>query len=130
MPREKNIFGITKFVSNLVLKLLVMGYLKRMNTNGPDSRYADVKVLIQVGRITTLEQILKRIPKTVFSNDLNMKVDRFSECVDDPCHFTFRQILRMARLLRIDEKLFLSMMIDHWRKNGENVRSNRFKELS
>lgn len=104
------------------------GYLKKIHSVGMDYRYSDVKVLIQNGNIKTFQEILDRIPKTQFCIDLNMKTTRFTQCIHDPTKFSLLQLFTMARFLKIDEKLFMSMVIDHWRENGAPLKSARGKD--
>lgn len=78
-----------------------------------DERYSMVAMLIRAGGIGTLEKLFKLLPKTTMAKDMGINVNRLTNCLLNPYHFTLKDITSMAGLLGIDRRILMNMFMDH-----------------
>ena len=67
-----------------------------------DNRYIPAGKLIRVNETKSFKEIFYILPKTTVAKDIGMKVDRFSEKMEDPGLFTVNELLKIATLLDVE----------------------------
>lgn len=67
-----------------------------------DSRYKLLVDLYKVGKIKTLGDALKIVPKTVVANDMGVKLNRFNDFWNDLKGFTLKHFVRLADKTGLD----------------------------
>lgn len=105
-------FGSRLLIPHLYIKIRTMLYYSHENAVSADDRYSNVKYDIDAGRITCLEEIFRRIPKTVVANALGKKVDRFTVMVQTPDHFRLSDVRKMSILFGVSYLKMFTIIIN------------------
>ena len=87
---------------------------------GEDPRYDLISLLIEKSRIEDFSDFFRYVPKTVVSNDLGMKLDRFNLGLEDPGIFTISKLKAMASLFRIDPLVLAKFMLKQPEKTPQS----------
>ncbi len=82
-----------------------------MQTMTKDPRYKTLKVMIETGNIPSLEEIFNIVPKTVVAADLGINYTRFLARVSKPAEFTLDELIRLAKLIEVDNKTFVNLIL-------------------
>jgi hypothetical protein len=100
-----------------------------------DPRYGSIKVLIEQGLITSIQDIFKYIPKTTVYKDLGINFNRFDRAILDPSLFRMEELITLADLFNVDSakiialayKQMVSMGNDKGRKTKKSKGDNNRK---
>ncbi len=86
-----------------------------------DERYDSIVSLYRGGKITTLTDIFKTVPKTVVSIDIGKRVGDFNKRLNKPDLFEIGEIYLIGRLCGLAEKEIYELYEDHYFKikNGK-----------
>jgi hypothetical protein len=81
-----------------------------------DVRFFNAKALIAAGKITTLEELYKQVPKKLIGQSLKVNPVRFSNVKSNsPGDFKFSEIVTISQLLETDiykvVAIFLNSMV-------------------
>lgn len=77
-----------------------------------DERFYNAKELIAKGRIKTLEDLYKQVPKKIVGEGLNLNPVRFSNVKsNNPGDFKFAEIIKLSELLETDIQIIVSIFI-------------------
>ncbi len=76
-----------------------------------DQRYKTLKVMIDTGNISALEDIFNIIPKTVVAADLGINYSRFLTRLTKPAEFTLDELMRLATFIEIDSKTIIHLVL-------------------
>ena len=75
-----------------------------------DDRFYNAKELIATGRIKTLEDLYKQVPKKIVAEGLNLNPVRFSNVKSNNAgDFKFSEIIRLSELLETDIHTIVSI---------------------
>lgn len=85
-----------------------------------DDRYIAVKLMIQAGDITILEQCFRIIPKTVVAEDLGEHKGRFSTRLNGIETMTYRDMTNLSGLFDIELTILFNLIHNQARANKEN----------
>lgn len=67
-----------------------------------DIRYKTLKVMIETGNTSSLEELFNVVPKTVVAADLGINYSRFQSRVNKPAEFTLEELIRLASFIETD----------------------------
>jgi len=87
-----------------------------------DTRYDTIKHLITEGKIKSFNDIFKYVPKTIVSNDLGKKVDRFTELMNRVDGFTLAELFLIAKFCEINETQIFSLALNEYKKNKSKIK--------
>lgn len=110
---RNGINGSTLYVE--LLKILSLTMRKR------DDRYDLIKSMMRDGKIKSLLDIFKYIPKTVVADDLGKKVDRFNELMNRVDQFTVEELFLMASWCNLSPEEILQLMLVEYRKSKKKI---------
>jgi len=88
-----------------------------------DSRYDFVKILIETGKITTIQDFFKYVPKTIVAKDLGKKIDRFTILINKVEGFTFDEVYRLAKIFEVEEIEMVKLIHEEHVKNKNKIKS-------
>ena len=74
-----------------------------------DPRYDLIRSLYDRGKIGSLNDIFKYIPKTVVANDLGKKGSRFSELLANVGAFTLDELALIGKFCELEESLIFQL---------------------
>jgi hypothetical protein len=74
-----------------------------------DERYDTLNTLIAVGKVNSLSEMIKHVPKTTMARDLGMHHITFNKLIENPERFTLKDIYAIAWLIGIDKKKILDL---------------------
>jgi len=81
-----------------------------------DERYDSIVSLYKDGKITTLTDIFKTVPKTVVSIDIGKRVADFNKRLNKPDLFEVGEIYLIGRLCGLTESEIYDLYEDHYFK--------------
>ncbi|HEY4286519.1 MAG TPA: hypothetical protein VGN00_05420 [Puia sp.] len=81
-----------------------------------DERYGIVLSLYKDGKITTLTDVFKYIPKTIVAKDLGKRVNDLNKRMDKPDLFEMGDIYLIGRLCGLTEIEIYGLYQDHYFK--------------
>jgi len=86
-----------------------------------DERYGSIVSLYKDGKITTLTDIFKTVPKTIVSIDIGKRVADFNKRLNKPDLFEIGEIYLIGRLCGLTESEIYDLYEDHYFKikNGK-----------
>ncbi|HTI89824.1 MAG TPA: hypothetical protein VL727_04505 [Puia sp.] len=86
-----------------------------------DKRYDNIASLYKDGKVTTLTDIFKTVPKTVISIDIGKRVVDFNKRLNKPDLFEIGEIYLIGRLCGLTESEIYDLYEDHYFKikNGK-----------
>ena len=73
-----------------------------------------VKNLITGGYMKTINELFETIPKTTVARDLGTNLARLNKMIADPQNFTFRDMVRIAGLIEVDEMAILKLVYNQY----------------
>jgi hypothetical protein len=71
--------------------------------------YQTIKFLIEAGKIKTIRDIFRFIPKTAVLKDFRINFGRFNNALADPSRFKLSELRTLARLFDVDPRLMVDM---------------------
>jgi hypothetical protein len=95
-----------------------------------DIRYGVVKILIEGGHITTLDQIFIYIPRSCVAKDYGSNYSRFARKLRNPSTFRLKDIKILAGLFEIEFNKMIGLFlhtIDNRRNNGSTQKEHILK---
>jgi hypothetical protein len=106
-----------------LLKILSLTMRKR------DDRYDLIKSMMRDGKIKSLLDIFKYIPKTVVADDLGKKVDRFNELMNRVDQFTVEELFLMASWCNLSPEEILQLTLVEYRKSKKKITRSKAQSL-
>lgn len=79
------------------------------------------RMMIETGKDRTFLQVVDRVGKTKLAKAIGMRTADLTRFLTCPQKMMAKYPLRIARLLKIDEKLILGMLVDLWKQTGRNL---------
>lgn len=86
-----------------------------------DSRYELIRPMFNGGKIKTLTDIFKFIPKTVVAGDLGKKVDRFTALINKVERFTLEELFRIADLCDLERSQILQLVMEDYTSQKRKI---------
>jgi len=78
-----------------------------------DERFYNAKELIALGRVNTLEELYKQVPKKVIAETLNLNATRFSNYKSNlPGEFKFSEIVELSKALETDILVIVRIFVN------------------
>jgi hypothetical protein len=74
-----------------------------------DARYDIIKVLIEAGKITSIQDIFTYIPKTIVYKDLGINFNRFDRAIIDPSIFRLAELKELAKMFNMDPRKMIDL---------------------
>lgn len=96
--------------------------MNRQKNTGLDFRYKMGKMMIEAGEVKSLWHLTKIVPKSVIARDLGVKVDRFTQYMQDTSLFRMKHLYDMSELFDVDVKLLLIIIGDHWKEARDKAK--------
>lgn len=88
-----------------------------------DDRYEIIRAMLDQGKIKTLNDIFKYVPKTVVAKNIGKKVARFTRAMHNPEEFTLQELFRIGELCDLDEWEITRLAVTAHMVNN-NIKSN------
>ena len=98
-----------------LVKILSLTMRKR------DDRYDLIKSMMRDGKIKSLLDIFKYIPKTVVADDLGKKVDRFNDLMNQVDQFTVEELFIIANRCHLSHEEILQLMLVEYKKSKKKI---------
>jgi hypothetical protein len=78
-----------------------------------DERFYNAKELIASGRVSTLEELYKQVPKKVVAETLNLNATRFSNYKsNEPGEFKLSEIIELSKALETDILIVVKIFVN------------------
>ena len=75
-----------------------------------DERYDTLNTMITIGKVNSLSEMFKHVPKTVMAQDLGMHHITFNKLINNPERFTLKNIYAVAWLIGVEKRVVLDLL--------------------
>ncbi|MET6998174.1 hypothetical protein [Chitinophaga defluvii] len=83
-----------------------------------DKRYNTVKMLMEAGKISTIEELIEIVPKSIVAKDLNLHYYQFLAKMKKPALFSIEELVTLADKIEIDRmKIITPVVVGAKKKN-------------
>jgi hypothetical protein len=94
-----------------------------------DPRFRAVQSMHKTGGLKSFNDIFLIVPKTVISNRLGKKVDRFNELMSDVGKFTLDEVAFIAGLFEISVKDMTELWLKEYSMQKDNIKTVKKRSL-
>lgn len=87
-----------------------------------DQRYAVVKTLLESNKLSSLEQFLTIVPKTVVRTDMGWSYDAMTSKVKKPENITFKDVLKLSAIIECEPLGLIQVILSDIQKQQKQAK--------